>query len=204
MSKVNLIVGGVVVLLLLGVGMLGGWQLHKGIRPCPTVTTDTIVKYDTMWYTIHDTVPVHKIDTIYVPGDTIEIPADVDTALILKNYFSVIDYTWSKQDSNIMFDMTTRVTQNRPIKYDFNYKLLKPFTTIINNIDNSVTYNHYVQAGLSIPVYGYDSTKVNMQNLSLEAAYVFPKGYVGASWQPNTKSISARAGVTLFKFKKVK
>ena len=204
MNKINLIIGGIIVTLLLSIGIWGGWNLHKEFKPCPTVTTDTIIKYDTTWYTIYDTIPIHTTDTIFVPGDTIIIPADVDTAAILKNYFSVVDYTWSKQDSNIRFDMTTRVTQNRPVKYEFDYKLLKPFTTVINDIDNSVTYSYYLQAGLSMPVYGYDSTKVNIQNLMLEATYVFHKGYVGAAWQPNTKSITARAGVTLFKINKVK
>lgn len=205
MNKSNLIVGGIIIVLLLTIGVWCGWSLHKELKPCPTITTDTVVKYDTTTYTIHDSILVQHVDTIYVPGDTVILPPNVDTATIIKNYFSVLDYTWSKQDSNIRFDLTTRVTQNIPIKYDFNYKLLKPFNTIINNIDNSVTYNKYIQFGLSMPVYTYKpDTKVNVQDLSLEATYVAPKGYGGISWQPNTQSVSARAGVTLFKIKQIK
>ena len=205
MNKTNLIVGGIIIILLLAIGGWGGWSLHKEIRPCPTVTTDTVTMYDTVTYTIHDSVLVHKVDTIYIPGDTIVLPPDVDTATILKNYFTVLDYTWSKQDSNIRFDLKTRITQNRPVKYDFTYNILKPFTTVINNIDNSVSYNKYVQFGLSMPVYTYmPNSNVNIQDLGLEGTYVFPKGYAGIKWQPNNQLIEARAGVTIFKIRQIK
>ena len=197
MNKINLIIGGIIVTLLLSIGIWGGWNLHKEFKPCPTVTTDTIIKYDTTWYTIYDTIPIHTTDTIFVPGDTIIIPADVDTAAILKNYFSVVDYTWSKQDSNIRFDMTTRVTQNRPVKYEFDYKLLKPFTTVINDIDNSVTYNRYLYFGIDVPI-------KNIRYLELEATYNWEKGYLGVGYTPELKSVNAKLGVSIIKFNKVK
>ena len=205
MNKTNLIVGGVIIALLLLIGGWGGWSLHKELKPCPTITRDTVTLYDTVSYVVHDTIPVQHVDTIYVPGDTIVLPPNVDTATILKNYFTVLDYTWSKQDSNLRFDLTTRVTQNRPIKYDFTYNLLKPFTTVINNVDNSTEYYKYIQFGLSMPVYTYKpDTKVNVQDLGLEGTYVFPKGYVGTRWIPNSQVIELRGGVTLFKIKQIK
>ena len=197
MNKINLIIGGAIVALLLGVGIWGGWSLHKTYRPCPTITTDTVTIHDTTTYTIYDSILVHRIDTIYVPGDTVVLPPDIDTATIIKNYFSVIDYTWSKQDTNIKFDLTTRVTQNRPIKYEFSYNLLKPFTTIINEIDNSQIYNRYVYFGLDVPI-------KNIRYLELEATYNWEKGYLGIGYTPELKSINAKAGVPLIKFKKVK
>ena len=197
MSKTNIIIGGAIVALLLGIGVLGGWSLHKSFRPCPIITTDTVTIYDTTTYTIYDSILVHKVDTIWVPGDTVVIPADIDTATIIKNYFSIIDYTWSKQDTNIRFDLTTRVTQNRPIKYEFSYNLLKPVVTVINEIDNSQIYNRYVYFGLDVPI-------KNIRYLELEATYNWEKGYLGIGYTPELKSINAKAGVPLIKFKKVK
>lgn len=218
MNRTNLIIGSIILAVLLGVGGFCGWSLHKTLHPCPTITTDTISIPDTNWYHLKDSLiasnkqlkkslaywKAHR-DTITLPGDSIPYPVEVDTSAILKDYFAAYKYGWSKEDSNIIVKDTIHVTQNIPYWHDLTYKFKKPFTTIINNVDNSITYNKYIQFGLSMPVYSYsDSTKVNLQNLTLEATYVFPKGYIGAGWQPNTQSVMARAGVTLFKFKQKK
>lgn len=217
MSRSNLIIGGVILALLLGIGGWSGWSLHKTLRPCPTITTDTVTIIDTNTYNLRDSFRLelsnlqkqvdywkaHR-DTIILPGDSIPVPTVVDTAAILRDYFAVYSYGWSKEDSNILVKDSVIVTQNTPVWHNLTYKLNRPFTTVINNVDNSITYNRYVQAGLSMPVYGYDTTKVNVQNLTLEGTYVWDKGYIGIGWQPNTQSIMARAGVTLFKFRKIK
>jgi len=214
MNKINLIIGCLVVVLLFGLGTWTGWSLHKTLRPCPTITTDTVAIQDPYWHHIADSLaglsPIEKIkwlpqDTLYVPGDTILTP--VDTAAILKDYFSVYVYNWENDDDTLSVKLKTTVTENKPIAYDLKYKVLPPFTTVINNIDNSLTYHKYLQFGADIPLYRYktDSTTISPINrVSLELNYVFPKGYAGVGWRPYDNTISARLGTTIFKFKQIK
>mgnify|MGYP001596752611 CR=1 FL=1 len=209
MNKTDLIVTGVLAILLLVIGGYCGWSLHKTLKPCPVITHDTITIEDPYWHNIADSLaglPPEEVikwlpqDTLYIPGDS--IPMKVDTAAILKDYFSVYKYKWEKKTDTLTANLETTVTRNMPIKYDLKYKINVPFTTVVNSVDNSVAYNSYLQFGLFMPVYKLDKSKVNIQDLGLEGTYIFPKSYIGASWQPNTQSIMARTGVTLFKFKK--
>ena len=214
-NKINNILLTAVAVILLTIGFAVGWKLYPTFKPCPEVTSDTIIINDTTWHHLYDSLaslpPKEKIkwlpqDTLFVPGDTFF--KDVDTAAILKDYFSVFRYHWTKLDSGLLdVSLYTTVTENKPIKYELDYKILKPQTVVNNTIDNSVTYNKYFQFGVNLPVYCYSKdtlSKLNIMNVSLEASYVFPKGYVGVGWQPNTETINARAGVTLFKIKQIK
>lgn len=209
MNKTNLTIGGIIAILLIVIGGYCGWSLHKKFKPCPTITTDTILVEDPYWHHVADSLvglPPNEIikwlpqDTLYIPGDS--ILAKVDTAAILKNYFSILLYRHEFKTDTLTAMLETTVTKNMPVKYDLKYKINIPFITTINNVDNSITYSKYVQFGLSMPVYKLDKSKVNIQDLSLEGTYIFPKGYIGASWQPNTQSIMARVGATILKFKK--
>lgn len=201
--KTYIIAGAIVLTSILG--FIGGYKTYPRINPCPTITTDTVFVHDTIWYTMHDTVinTVTKKDTIFVP---VEIPADVDTAQILKDYFSVYRYLWEKQDSNISLKLYTTVTKNQPIAYDISYKWLKPQQVIVNNIDNTITYNKYLYIGASLPVYPLkDSIGIaTINHIGLDAIYAFPKGYIGAQWKPYDNVISAKVGIKLFTFKKIK
>lgn len=200
MNKNNLIVAGALILFLLTMGFVGGWNAHKTFKPCPTITVDTVTVQDPYWHHIADSLaglpPKEKVkwlpqDTLFVPGDT--VLADVDTAAILKDYFSVYKYEWNKNTDTLNINLQTTVTKNQPISYKLNYKFNIPFTTIENNIDNSVTYSKYLYLGIDIPI-------KNFNYIEVEALYAFPKGYVGVGYEPEIKSFSAKAGVTLFKF----
>jgi len=217
LSNILSIVG---IVLLFGVGIFCGYKIYPKVKPCPNITTDTISVPDTNWYILQDSLEdiitnledrvnywKHHRDTVYLPGDSIPVPVDVDTAAILKDYFSVYRYGWEKQDTNIQIVDSVIVTQNAPIWHSLNYKLLRPQQIIINNVDNSISYQSYLQGGLYVPIYNYkaDSARFNtINNVMLELTYAWPKGYLGAGWQPLTNTVGIRAGTTIFKFRKRK
>lgn len=217
MSLRNYLISGVAIALI-AIGFTAGYKVYPVVHPFPVITTDTVEILDTNWYSIEDSLELeinklqqkvdywkHHRDTVRLPGDTIPIPADVDTAAILRDYYTPYKYGWEVKDSNIVASDSTIITQNTPVWHKFTYKLLKPQTTIVNNVDNSVTYSSYLQLGMSLPVYSYsDSAKANVYDLSLEATYSFPKGYLGAGWQPNREVLAVRFGTTIAKFKKKK
>jgi hypothetical protein len=89
----------------------------------------------------------------------------------------------------------TRVTQNRPISYNFKYNILRPQTVVINNTDNSVNYTRYIYGGLSIPL---STTRAN--EFAVEGFYAFTKGYIGVGYQPYINTLSLKAGIKIFKF----
>jgi len=202
MSTIKLIIGGIIVVILLTIGGFVSWNLHERFKPCPTITTDTIIVQDPYWHHIADSLAGlppkevwkwHPKDTLYVPGDT--ITREVDTAAILKDHFSIYEYNWkNKNTDTLAVDLTTTVTENKPIKYDLKYKFNIPFTTVINNVDNSTNYTKYFYLGLNVPI-------KDVKYLDLEALYAFPKGYLGIGYGPELNSVTAKAGVTIFKFK---
>jgi hypothetical protein len=192
----NIIIGLTVLLLLLTGAFLGGWSSHKKYRPCPIITSDTIIIHDTVTHHIVDSFPYYiaTLDTIFLP-DTILQP--VDTSSILKNYFSTFVYNREWKDSIINVNLTDYISQNRPVKNEFSYKVIKPFTTIVNQIDNSVTYQSYFQLGITEQLNHYE-------NVGLNAQFVMPKWYLSYGYVPNTKVHSVGIGVTLFKLRKVR
>lgn len=214
--KHYLIIGAVV--LLFGLGFWAGWRSHSVLRPCPVITTDTILVTDTSWHTVKDSLDnvidslesnvdywQHHRDTIKLPGDTIPMPAVIDTVAILKDYYAIYKYGWEKEDSNVLVKDSVIITRNTPIWNSLSYKLKKPQQIIINNIDNSITYQKYIQAGLYIPVYNANADTNRFDNLNntvVELTYTFPRGYLGVGWQPMSNIFGIRAGTTVFKFRK--
>jgi hypothetical protein len=204
----QLLIGGILVLSLFGSGFLAGWKSHK----CPVTTSHTEYVVDTQWYAVHDYKPWVIRDTIYKDRPVI-IPSNVDTTsvsalkVIAKDYYTTYGYPWEKQDTNIQFNLYTTITRNAPVKYDFEYKILRPQTIVNNYTDNSINYGKYIQFGLSMPVYKFtqDSIKLNALNkLSLKLDYIFPKGSVGLNWQPQGNVVGIEFSATLIKFKQHK
>ena len=216
--KINNILFSVVGLCLIGLIFLSGYLVYPQVHPCKQPTVDTLFIEDTTWHTIEDSLELnidnleeqvaywkaHR-DTIKLPGDSIPVPIDVDTAAILKDYFSIYKYGWAKENDTISVVDSVTITQNTPVKHKLDYKIKIPFTSVVNNYDYSTTYYRYLLFGATLPVYTYsDTQKINLADLTLDLNYVFPKGYVGVGWQPNQEAILAKAGVTLIKFKQKK
>jgi hypothetical protein len=179
-----------IIIIFLFAVFIGGCRYGRTRVKCPEVTTDTILKYDTITYTIHDVVTHVVRDTIYYP-DT--IPADVDTAAILKDYFAIYSYDWSKPDSIIDFNLKTTITENRPVKYDFSYKLLRP-QTIVNNVTtiNNPYYNR-IYLGATVPL--------KSAFPGIDVMMVTEKYYGGVEYQPKEGIFSIKGGISIIKFK---
>lgn len=218
MKKLKTLLLTISVVSLLTLVFFFGYKAYPVIKPCPQVTTDTVFVYDTSWHVISDSLSIvisnltkevkywknHR-DTIKLPGEVIEVSIKVDTAAILKDYFSIYRYGWLKQDSIINIVDSVIITQNVPVYHSIKYKINKPFATIINKIDNSVLYNRYLQIGAGLPVYNYRDSEFNpssFKDMNFKVNYVFPKGFVGIEAQPSLDNLSFSIGTTLYKFKK--
>jgi len=106
----------------------------------PKVETETIYKTDTLWKDslvvekIPNPYPVYidtsRIDTVYIPTDTTEL---INRYLSLHQKFnSVYGYVDTlKNDSIAFIEVTSKITQNKPIKYDLTYYDKTP--SVINN-----------------------------------------------------------------------
>lgn len=85
---------------------------------------------------------IHDTTTYAIKGDSIPsperiihdtIPADVDTAAILADYYSHKEYDRSFNDSNILISIQDTVSQNALGRSTINYKWKKP-VQIINTL----------------------------------------------------------------------
>lgn len=201
MNKLNLYLATAVTLILISTSFYAGWYSHSKIKPCQTITTDTVEVYDPYWHHIADSLanlpPKEKIkwlpqDTLFVPGDTVF--KNVDTAAILRDYYSVYRYSWDTLDKDLQIKLNTTVTRNQPIAYNLSYRILRPETIVNNTIDNSVHYNKYLYLGVDLPIKNFMYTEI-------EGIFAFQQGYVGIGYEPQVGGFNLKAGVTLLKFK---
>ena len=198
--KTYLIASGVFILIML-FSFIGGCQHGKKVKVCPVITTGTFAIHDTTHHYIYDIWPWYvegKDTTIYQP-----VPAVVDTAAILRDYFAKHVYDRKWENDTLLVNLNDTISQNRSIGNQFRYKIKTPFTTVNNTVDNSVTYKRYLYGGVSMPVYPFKSYTIsNINYLSLEGIYAYPKGYFRANWTPFNNAFEIGTGVKFLQFKK--
>ena len=216
--KLNNIFSALAVILVLGASLYGGYRIYPVLNPYPVITTDTLFVEDSSWHSIKNSLELtinnlqKKVDSlkahphiIQLPGDSILVPADVDTAAILKDFYTKYAYTLESENDTIAVKDSVIITQNAPVWNELSYKLKKPFTTVINNVDNSITYTNYLQGGVYLPIYSFNTDSNNfstIRNMQVELTYTWSKGYLGAGWQPLTNTVGLKAGTTIYKFKR--
>lgn len=185
-----------IILTLFAASFIGGCQYGKARKKCPQITRDTILVYDTVSHYIVDSFPYYVLhtDTI-IYRDTVF--KDVDTAVILKDYFALHVYSREWKDDSIQINLRDTVTQNRFLHNYITYKFKVPFTTIINTVDSTKTFNRYWYIGADIPI-------SNPNYVELESTFNWDKAYVGIGYTPQLKSFNVKAGVKILQFKKKK
>lgn len=213
------LISGVIISLLV-IGFFAGYKTYPALKPCQDIHDTTIYITDDSWHTIEDSLEL-TIDNleervvywkkhqqiIQLPGDTIPVPVDVDTAAILKDHYSKYAYSLTAENDTIAIKDSLIITQNVPVWNELSYKFKIPFVTINNKVDNSVYYTNYLQFGTRLPVYTYSTdsiNKINLANLTLDLRYIWSKGYVGVAWQPNKEAVLIETGINILKIKSKK
>ncbi len=190
-EKAKRITLGILIAVLAILMFLGGYRYHAYTHPINPPTHDTTYVWDTIYHDIHH---YHqKIDTVLYP-DSVLIPIDVDTNAILKDYFAIYKYDRHWNDSTIEVLLSDTITQNKIEGSNFlKYKLLKPQTTIINNITNVTTYKSYINLGIN--------TDYKFQHSILELKLIGPRYSVGAGYGIQDKTLFLNAGVNIIQLK---
>jgi hypothetical protein len=195
-----------VAIAILGCGIAIGYKIRPIFDPYPVSHNHTEYVVDSQWYPIHDYKPwiisVQTTDSVPYP-----VPANVDTAAILRKFYTEYTYEWDRNSKDtINIHGITKVTQNKITSNKLKYKWLLPTTVNNTVVDNTVTYNSYLQLGFNWPIYStVDSNKFNhINDISLDLSYIFKKGSVGVIWQPMSNTYGFRGSMTLFKFKQRK
>jgi len=186
-TKLKLILGGIVILLLFGTGMCTGYKVKK----CPEIVTNTITVHDTITNyipkDIYHYVQVLKDTVIY--NDKI-VYKDVDTAQILRNFFSTYIHERYFHDANINVYLTDSISQNKSIGHSFRYQWLQPQTITENKVTvNNYRKSIYVGAGMN-----------SRQDISIKGLYAGEKLAIGAAYYPATKVKEVSAYINLFNF----
>lgn len=185
--------------LFLTLSYITGCSHGRKTKQCPQITSNTVYVHDTITRTITNRFPyyVYKTDTVIYDH---LIPADVDTALILKNYFATYKYDryWAARDTLEVF-LTDYISENKPVNNVFRYRWLLPQTITTNIQDNTVTYNSYLYVGGSVPVYPFD-----FKYSSIDLTLTLPKWYVGVGYLPGINVFVIKGGVKLLQFKQKK
>jgi hypothetical protein len=140
-------------------------------NPKPKVCNDNIeIKSDTLY--VYDTT-IKEIKVSYpLPKDTeyVEIPVNIDTLEILKDYYAKIYYNQTISDSNLIATIEDSVSQNRIFHRKFNYQWLKPTTIINNEIKQPTKENVKLYLGVEL------GGNINTFNLSPTVRLSTPKG----------------------------
>lgn len=187
------LLGGGIFVFLMIVCFVSGCNYQKKRFRCPEITTHTVIIHDTLIHKIVDSFPYYIVrNHIIVERDT--VIREVDTAAILKDYFAYHVYDRHWQDSLLSVDLRDTVTENRFLRNDFSYKILRPQKIINVTQDNSVHYSKYVYLGIDLPV-------KNMDFVSIDVLVATNKYYLGFGYEPFIKSINFKTGIKLIKFK---
>ena len=188
----------IAIIIVLAASFFGGWKAHQKFKPCPVIESDTVYVYDTVYHEIPDSFPVYiiKKDTVIVNHN---IPADVDTAAILVDYYSIHYYTrdWydiNQSDTLIHIRLEDAIMENMPIDNNFSYRYYKP-TQVINNVVNNVSYSSYLYGTLILPV---PDTKF----ASLGLSYASGRGLIGIGYMPFSEGVTVTGGFKIARFKK--
>lgn len=119
-------------------------------------------------------IPSEKIKIPVPVTFTVPVPVSmhIDTAAILKNYFSINYYSQKIQDSSICAYIKDSVSQNKIIHRDFSYQWLKPvLTTQSTTITVEPVKHMKLLAGAFIESNGY-----NLSGAGPEASLQFKNG----------------------------
>jgi hypothetical protein len=169
-----------------------GCNHGKKLVKCPTITTTTVVVHDTVVHSIVDSFPY------YIQGETktiyVDVPANVDTAFILREYFATHEFNRIWQDSLVEVTLKDFISQNKPVDNVFNYKIKRPQQITYTTVDNSILFNKYLYVGGSVPI-----NDVKMSGLGLFAA--FPTFLIGGQYIPASKGFTVTGAFKLIKFK---
>lgn len=91
----------------------------KEVNNQDTIKTNKLI-YDSIPYAVPVRVPV-PADTITVP-----VPADVDTAAILRLFFTKYYYSQTIEDTNLRAVIRDTIHQNKIFSREFTYQWLRP------------------------------------------------------------------------------
>jgi len=206
-KNIAFILGGLALFVMVAC-FVSGCNYHKHRHLCPEITTNTVIIHDTAWHRVVDSLN-HIVDSlknqpqpdpviVYLPGEPVPIPADIDTAAILARYYTTYRYYWQYPEKftpgdSIRIKLNTTISQNKPLVYDLSYQWLKPQTITNNSVDNSVHYNKYLYVGMDLPFY-------KMENAEITALLAFRRGQIGFGYAPISKTGSFKIGLPLLKF----
>lgn len=155
----------------------------------PVTVNDTVWTVDTVEHHIIDTFPYYivKRDTI-VFRDT--VPADVDTAFILRNYFATHYYSRVWQDSSVVITIDDAISENRLIDQALKYEITRP-QSIVNVVNNNYSYSRYLYAGV----------RADYKGAAISLYYADKRGLYGLGYNPFIKSIELTGGLRIAKFR---
>lgn len=146
---------------------------------CPQTEPTIIVKVDTTY--IYDTLIKKIFVTVLKPGDSIYVDNSqpVDTAKILRTYFTKYAYTQVLEDSSLKATISDTVYKNKIAHRSFTYQWKKPQLIIEKEITKTVTEPKRAKVFIGFEIGG---SKQGFTNLSPRITYL----------SKNDKSYSAR------------
>ena len=159
----------IIIIVILSVTFFGGGRYYINKIEVPQINSDTILVYDTIERTIIDSFPFYVDSLIYVEVE-VEIPAIVDTAKILKDYYTEKTFNRVWKDSLVKVNLTDVLYKNNLKSNEFKYTLLRP-QQVVTNVTNITNYQSYIYGGLYTNV---SSTFTNV--------YGFQLTYAGPQW----------------------
>lgn len=149
--------------------------------------TETVMKYDTVTKVIREPYKVLVDKIKYV-----ELPAKIDTVVVIKEFYSKHYVAREFKDTNIVITVKDTLYKNDVFSGQIQYKWLQP-TQITTK--TSVTNNYYKYVSLGF------SSQSGLKSFSLDAQYHSKGYYFSVGYDPIEKITKFGVGTTLFRFK---
>jgi hypothetical protein len=172
-----------------------GCNHGKTLVHCPIITTNTVIKHDTIIHNIVDSFPYYIQGKTKIVYQTDTIYKNIDTIAVVRDYFSTHITDNRFQDSLVQVDLKTYISENQLKHSVFKYKILRDQSITYTNVDNSTNYSKYLYIYGSAPV-------INVKYYDVGLFYAFQSGLIGLGYNPYLKSVQVTGGFKLIKFKK--
>ena len=180
----------IVFLVIMSTSFFLGGKYYSNNNIVYQTSSDTTHVTDSVIHVMKDSAAyyVEIFDTII---EYVNVPIDIDTAYIMKDYYAKKKFIRNWEDSLIKVSLTDILYENSPYSNKFTYIIKRPQQIIVNNYTKPL-YKYTVYGGLFMDI------GVKEPIIGLNLTYIKDKNLFSIGYAPHNKYIHLKYNTKIF------